>query len=58
MNNGGSFNQSMGFEGQDDGTNMFAKRFYGEAAGDLNAGIEDILENVEDFSNYSVNIVA
>ncbi len=58
MNNGGSFNQSMGFEGQDDGTNMFAKRVYGEAAFENTAGTEDIFENIEDFSNYSVNIVA
>ena len=58
MNNGGSFNQNMGFEGQDDGTNLFAKRMYGSAAEGLSAELEDIFENAEDISNYSVNIVA
>lgn len=58
MNNGGSFNQNMGFSGQEDGTSLFAKRAYGESAGGLSAEIDDILDNVEDISNYSVNIVA
>ena len=58
MNNGGSFNQNMGFEGQDDGTSLFAKRAYGNSAGGLSAELDDILENTEDISNYSVNIVA
>ena len=58
MNNGGSFNQSMGFSGQDENRNLFAKRAYGESAGGLSAEIDDILDNVEDISNYSVNIVA
>ena len=58
MNNGGSFNQSMGFEGQNDGTNLFAKRVYGSSAGGLSAELDSIFENAEDISNYSVNIVA
>ena len=58
MNNGGSFNQNMGFAGQDDGTSLFAKRAYGNSAGGLSAELDDIFENAEDISNYSVNIVA
>ena len=59
MNNGGSFNQGMGFEAQDDGTaKMFAKHAYGDSAEGLSAEIDDIFENIEDISNYSVNIVA
>ena len=58
MNNGGSFNQSMGFGGQNDGTNLFAKHVYGNSAGGLSAELESIFENAEDISNYSVNIVA
>ena len=58
MNNGGSFNQNMGFTGQDDGTSLFAKRAYGNSAGGLSAELDDIFENAEDISNYSVNIVA
>ncbi len=58
MNNGGSFNQNMGFNGQDDGRNLFAKRLYGNAAGGLSSEFDDIFDNVEDISNYSVNIVA
>ena len=58
MNNGGSFNQSMGFEGQDETRNLFAKRAYGNSAGGLSAELDDIFENTEDISNYSVNIVA
>ena len=58
MNNGGFSNQNMGFNGQDDGTNLFAKRMYGSSAEGLSAELDDIFENVEDISNYSVNIVA
>ena len=58
MNNGSSFNQSMGFEGQNDGTNLFAKRVYGSSAGGLSDELDSIFENAEDISNYSVNIVA
>lgn len=58
MNNGGSFNQDMGFNGQDDGRNLFAKRVYGDSAGGLSAELDDIFENTVDISNYSVNIVA
>ena len=58
MNNGGSFNQNMGFEGQDDGRNLFARRLYGSSAEGLSAELDDIFENAIDISNYSVNIVA
>ena len=58
MNNGGSSNQNFGFEGQNDGTNLFARRGYGSSAGGLSAELDSILENAEDISNYSVNIVA
>ena len=58
MNNGGSFNQGTGFEGQDDGRNMIAKRLYGGSGDSLSAELDDIFENAEDISNYSVNIVA
>lgn len=58
MNNGGSFNHDMGFNGQDDGRNLFAKRAYGDSAGGLSAELDDIFENTVDISNYSVNIVA
>lgn len=58
MNNGGSFNQDMGFNGQDDGRNLFARRAYGDSAGGLSAELDDIFENTVDISNYSVNIVA
>ena len=58
MNNGGSFNQNMGFEGQDDGRNLFAQRMYGGSGEGLSAELDDIFDNAEDISNYSVNIVA
>ena len=58
MNNGGSFNQSSGFEGQNDGRNMIAQRLYGSSGEGLSAELDDIFENAEDISNYSVNIVA
>ncbi len=58
MNNGGSFNQDMGFNGQDDGRNLFAKHAYGDSAGGLSAELDDIFENTVDITNYSVNIVA
>ena len=58
MNNGGSFNQNMNFSGQDESASLFAKRAYGSSTGGLSAELEDIFDNVEDISNYSVNIVA
>ena len=58
MNNGGSFNQNMDFGSQDDGTSLFAKRVYGNSAGGLSAEVDDVFENIEDITNYSVNIVA
>ena len=58
MNNGGFANQNMGFDGQNDGRNLMAQRMYGSSAEGLSAELDDIFENVEDISNYSVNIVA
>ena len=58
MNNGGSFNQNMGFQGQDDGRTLAARRLYGDSAEGLSAELDDIFDNTEDISNYSVNIVA
>ena len=58
MNNGGSFNQNMGFGNQNEDRSLFAKRMYGDSAEGLSAELDDILENAEDISNYSVNIVA
>ena len=58
MNNGGSFNQNMGFQGQDDGRTLAARRLYGDSAEGLSAELDDIFDNAEDISNYSVNIVA
>ena len=58
MNNGSMANQNMGFNGQDDGKNIFAQRLYGNSAEGLSAELDDIFENAVDISNYSVNIVA
>ena len=58
MNNGSMANQNMGFNGQDDGRNIFAQRLYGKSAEGLSAELDDIFENAVDISNYSVNIVA
>ncbi len=58
MNNGSMANQNMGFNGQDDGRNIFAQRLYGNSAEGLSAELDDIFENAVDISNYSVNIVA
>ena len=58
MNNSGSFNQNMDFGSQDNSSSFFAKRAYGNLAGGLSAEVDDVFENTEDISNYSVNIVA
>ena len=58
MNNGSMANQNMGFNGQNDGRNIFAQRLYGNSAEGLSAELDDIFENAVDISNYSVNIVA
>ena len=58
MNNSGSFNQNMDFQGQDDGRTLAARRLYGDSAEGLSAELDDIFENAVDISNYSVNIVA
>ena len=58
LNNGGQFNQNMNFGGQDDGTSLLAKHVYNSIGGGLDSELEDIFQNAEDISNYSVNIVA
>ena len=58
FNNGGSFNQNMGFENQDDGRNLLGKYVYDNKASALDAELENIIQNTQDISNYSVNIVA
>ena len=58
FNNGSQFNQNMNFGSQNDGTSLLAKHVYNNAAGGLDSELEDIFQNAEDISNYSVNIVA
>lgn len=58
LNNGGQFNQNMEFAQQNDGTELFAKKVYSNSGAGLNSDLENIMQNVEDNSNYSVNIVA
>ena len=48
----------MEFGNQNDGTNLLAKHVYGNAGAGLDSELEDIFQNAEDISNYSVNIVA
>jgi len=58
FNNSGSSNQDFGFEQQNDGTNLIGKRVYGSSAEAVGSdGMEDYM-NDENYSNYSVNIVA
>lgn len=58
FNNGGSSNQNFGFEQQNDGTNLLGKRVYGSSAEAVGSNGETGYLNDEDYSNYSVNIVA
>lgn len=58
LNNGGQFNQNMDFGQQNDGTNLMAKTVYNNGAAGLSSELETIIQNTEDISNYSVNIVA
>ena len=58
LNNGGQFNQNMDFGQQNDGTNLLAKTVYNNSAAGLSSELETIIQNTEDISNYSVNIVA
>ena len=58
MNNNGSSNQNMNWENQNDGTNLFAKQMYNNVSSSMDAELENIFQNAEDISNYSVNIVA
>ncbi len=58
FNNSSQFNQNMDFNGQNDGTNLLGKHVYKNMGGSLDSELEDIFQNAEDISNYSVNIVA
>lgn len=58
FNNSGSFNQNMEFAQQNDGSNIFAKNVYKNSGSSLDSELEAIIENSEDISNYSVNIIA
>lgn len=58
FNNSGSFNQNMEFAQQNDGSNIFAKNVYKNNGSSLDSELEAIIENSEDISNYSVNIIA
>ena len=58
LNNGGNFNQQNEDFAQNDGRNIFARNVYASngSTGDGAAG--NNLQNFEEISNYSVNIVA
>ncbi|MCR5189120.1 MAG: flagellar hook-length control protein FliK [Treponema sp.] len=60
LNNGnsGSFNQSMNFSEQNDGRNLLAQKVYSNKGEALDLELENIIQNAQDISNYSVNIVA
>lgn len=58
FSNNGSFNQNMEFANQQQDNNFAAKRAYLTGQSALDSELEAILSNVEDISNYSVNIVA
>jgi len=58
FNNGGSFNQNMEFAQQNDGSNLMAKNVYNNNSTSLDSELEAIIENSEDISNYSVNLIA
>lgn len=57
-NNNNSFSQNGGFASQNDGTDYIAKQVYGNSGNILSGELENILMNIEDISNYSVNIIA
>lgn len=58
LNNGGQFAQNMDFNQQNDGRNLMGKQVYSNNAAGLSSELENIIQNVEDVTNYSVNIVA
>ncbi len=57
-NNGGSFNGNSNFNQQNDGNHMIGRKLYQSNAEALDLELENIIENTQDISNYSVNIVA
>lgn len=58
FNNGGSSNQGFEFGQQNDGTNLLGKRVYGNSAEAVSGDFDGEYLNDENYSNYSVNIVA
>ncbi|MCQ2576872.1 MAG: flagellar hook-length control protein FliK [Treponema sp.] len=58
FNNGGSSNQNFGFEQQNDGINLLGKKVYGNSAEAVSGDFDAAYMNDENYSNYSVNIVA
>ena len=57
-NSNSSFGQNSGFENQNDGTELLAKRVYSNVDGDSVSAAENFADAAEKYSNYSVNIVA
>ena len=57
-NSNSSFGQNSGFENQNDGTELFAKRVYSNVDGASVSAAENFADAAEKYSNYSVNIVA
>ncbi len=57
-NDGGSFNQNMEFGGQQEQNNYVAQRVYNSVAGGAVSDFESDVQKNDEFSNYSINIVA
>ena len=60
-NDGGSFNQNMEFSGQQEQNNFMASRVYnslGSGEGGAAMDLDFAGEKIDEFSNYSINIVA
>ncbi|MCR4580638.1 MAG: flagellar hook-length control protein FliK [Treponema sp.] len=57
-NDGGSFNQNMDFGGQQEQNNFVANKVYNNIGGGAVADVENPVEKNDEFSNYSINIVA
>ncbi len=57
-NDSGSFNQNMEFGGQQEDNHFIAQRVYNSVAGGAVSDIESDVQKNDEFSNYSINIVA
>ena len=57
-NDNGSFNQNMEFGGQQEDNHFIAQRVYNSVAGGAVSDIESDVQKNDEFSNYSINIVA